>query len=468
MALVKCPECGGQISDRVRDDCPHCGYPIRKESDTLASSVLTGKGIENMYMNMVCPNCGGEMEFSTDRKEAHCYYCGSRMIMEISQKEISSGSKPEVAYENALGEASIVEKLMKAASIAYQMKDYQGAENKYSRALEQDPENCDALFWKGMCIGKTQRDNAGVSAMLQHMVYSLKFYEKIGRAEEEIRNRKKSMAIILLDNFNGYKAAVYYAFTLLNDDENYNNRDLRKRIRYACQILKTIIERDAAVETAGGKTVQGNVILDEVQNANERVRSIEYAEETEKKEEKIRKYWEKNRERLNQNIMEIEADVIETSRKLEAVIQKDQQLSAMAADLKPEYRSYSYVLLGKTKTKHKDAYTKLREVVQERAKIWKNISPELEKIENEAEELEDYLKYVTGEDKKNRVQKNIDKVKECEIEQRKQQLQKAISELEKLESSEHDERSSLIAKFVLTAVCCVILAVLVLYLCLNA
>lgn len=37
MAIIKCPECGNEVSDKART-CPHCGNPI----DT----------------NVYCPNCG--------------------------------------------------------------------------------------------------------------------------------------------------------------------------------------------------------------------------------------------------------------------------------------------------------------------------------------------------------------------------------------------------------------------------
>ena len=29
MALMICPECGGQVSDKAHT-CPHCGYPIEE------------------------------------------------------------------------------------------------------------------------------------------------------------------------------------------------------------------------------------------------------------------------------------------------------------------------------------------------------------------------------------------------------------------------------------------------------
>jgi len=34
MALIKCPECGREVSDRVQT-CIHCGYPIPKPKVTL-------------------------------------------------------------------------------------------------------------------------------------------------------------------------------------------------------------------------------------------------------------------------------------------------------------------------------------------------------------------------------------------------------------------------------------------------
>lgn len=32
MALIKCPECGKEISDKAQS-CPNCGYPIPKQEN---------------------------------------------------------------------------------------------------------------------------------------------------------------------------------------------------------------------------------------------------------------------------------------------------------------------------------------------------------------------------------------------------------------------------------------------------
>lgn len=29
MALIQCPECGKEVSDKARK-CPHCGYPLEE------------------------------------------------------------------------------------------------------------------------------------------------------------------------------------------------------------------------------------------------------------------------------------------------------------------------------------------------------------------------------------------------------------------------------------------------------
>jgi hypothetical protein len=39
MALMKCEECGGQLSDRAMI-CPHCGAPARRPSRLIVAAVL--------------------------------------------------------------------------------------------------------------------------------------------------------------------------------------------------------------------------------------------------------------------------------------------------------------------------------------------------------------------------------------------------------------------------------------------
>ena len=53
MALIKCPECGGQVSDKA-SNCPHCGYSMEQPSQAK------------------CPECGGRI---ADQSKP-CPFCG--------------------------------------------------------------------------------------------------------------------------------------------------------------------------------------------------------------------------------------------------------------------------------------------------------------------------------------------------------------------------------------------------------
>lgn len=42
MALIQCPECGKEISDKVKS-CPHCGYPVEAEAATVKPKRKTNR-----------------------------------------------------------------------------------------------------------------------------------------------------------------------------------------------------------------------------------------------------------------------------------------------------------------------------------------------------------------------------------------------------------------------------------------
>lgn len=50
MALIKCKECGHEVSDKA-SACPNCGCPLEKESICNECGQLVPNGVD------VCPNC---------------------------------------------------------------------------------------------------------------------------------------------------------------------------------------------------------------------------------------------------------------------------------------------------------------------------------------------------------------------------------------------------------------------------
>ena len=77
MALIKCPECGRQVSD-LAESCPDCGFPVKEY--TLYNQERAG---------IYCPKCGSYCILS--RKELgdkSCRYCGAqRRILPPDDKE---------------------------------------------------------------------------------------------------------------------------------------------------------------------------------------------------------------------------------------------------------------------------------------------------------------------------------------------------------------------------------------------
>ena len=43
MSLIKCPDCGKEISSHA-ESCPHCGYPLKKKKDyNVVDPIVTGE-----------------------------------------------------------------------------------------------------------------------------------------------------------------------------------------------------------------------------------------------------------------------------------------------------------------------------------------------------------------------------------------------------------------------------------------
>lgn len=57
MAIIKCPECGKEISDKATQ-CIHCGCPIEIEFKYYCKEC----GAEILETDKVCPNCGIDLE----------------------------------------------------------------------------------------------------------------------------------------------------------------------------------------------------------------------------------------------------------------------------------------------------------------------------------------------------------------------------------------------------------------------
>lgn len=62
--LIKCPECGKEISD-VAEVCVHCGYPLKTKHKKLERSIPA---------NMPCPECGSNWH-TYENENIYCKVC---------------------------------------------------------------------------------------------------------------------------------------------------------------------------------------------------------------------------------------------------------------------------------------------------------------------------------------------------------------------------------------------------------
>lgn len=87
MALIKCPECNNQISDKA-DACPHCGMPVKEMLSKISKRE--------------CPECGAMVEAESEE----CPECGY-VFSEAEKKQESlekfDDEKIDIAEKNAKG-----------------------------------------------------------------------------------------------------------------------------------------------------------------------------------------------------------------------------------------------------------------------------------------------------------------------------------------------------------------------------
>ena len=87
MALIKCPECGKEISDKSKL-CIHCGYPLE---DTINI-------VEKELSSSICPFCGVQKQHIIKNNiEETCSVCGYIFNKDYVEehKELLPVSKPK-------------------------------------------------------------------------------------------------------------------------------------------------------------------------------------------------------------------------------------------------------------------------------------------------------------------------------------------------------------------------------------
>lgn len=92
MALISCPECEKQISDKA-EICIGCGFPIREYLQQQKEEEIIPEDVQD---DVTCPFCGS----SNIDEEGYCDDCGMKVA---DQKEIKKAMLEEIPPVEATG-----------------------------------------------------------------------------------------------------------------------------------------------------------------------------------------------------------------------------------------------------------------------------------------------------------------------------------------------------------------------------
>lgn len=102
MALIKCPECGNEISDKAKV-CIKCGYPIEE----YVKNQEKNNGIdESEKQKYWCRHCYRQNEIGVD----YCKFCGERLTPMYSKEDLSINDSSKTIINGGYGDVKFQEK----------------------------------------------------------------------------------------------------------------------------------------------------------------------------------------------------------------------------------------------------------------------------------------------------------------------------------------------------------------------
>lgn len=98
-----------------------------------------------------CVQCGANIEVDDSKEAGVCKYCGTAFITEKAIMNYNTYVTNNFAGANINVMGANIENLLILAKNAEETGDYSEARDYYTRVLENQPNNCDALVGKGVC-----------------------------------------------------------------------------------------------------------------------------------------------------------------------------------------------------------------------------------------------------------------------------------------------------------------------------
>ena len=213
MALIKCPECHQQVSDKA-SSCPKCGYPINEVVNKSSRD-----GIKLVAAK--CPSCGANINVDSNLNNTKCEYCKTNIIVD----EAIQKYKIEISGEVEVKNLPKFDGLMQIANRHYDNGEYEDAYPQYCAAVELNPLDPYAVFRKGICKALTTNyRNFDISAALNS------FKDAIDLEKNEDKKKQYvSEAVVAIGKLESF------AYHFYNDIKHVDSDDIEKLLtRLVC------------------------------------------------------------------------------------------------------------------------------------------------------------------------------------------------------------------------------------------
>lgn len=117
MAVIQCPDCGGKVSDKLKN-CPHCGAPVLPSPRTVGISPAHKSqgevGISTQVLK--CPNCGEPLQQKDILSSglAHCPACHKDVFLNGINGQFVDGGIVEMILPFSITKEEFHRKCMEA------------------------------------------------------------------------------------------------------------------------------------------------------------------------------------------------------------------------------------------------------------------------------------------------------------------------------------------------------------------
>lgn len=185
------------------------------------------------FLPLVCNKCGASIQLDENHESGFCLYCGTRIILEEA-----------LAYKAKFKYETNIDNLMHLAMTAFMDHDYQEAIDYFSKVLEHETNNPDALFYKSMAKAwRTKPDTISFDAISNIVVrvenYLQEKYAKISNIDE----REQKISQIKYNYAKEYYLLVSHVIEEMNKyikDNPYGMKPIDIYLQQICQCMHAI------------------------------------------------------------------------------------------------------------------------------------------------------------------------------------------------------------------------------------